>query len=282
MATYLLTWNPKRYPWGALSDELSAMRMAGRVAKTWSVGNNKRIREGDRFLMIRLGKEPRGIIGAGTFMSSPFQARHWDRLRAKKGDTASYASIEFDALSELPVVPIDLLKKPPYGDVNWSSQISGISIPTNVAKVVERELKSLADQIHISLPDEISPTEGPFLEGAVRKVLVDAFERSSEARKVCLQVHGMSCSVYDMNFRDTYGEVASDVIHVHHLNPISASVGEYIINPVKDLVPVCPNCHAVIHLHNPPYSISQVRALRGQASAGRKPTNKSLERSRDR
>jgi predicted HNH restriction endonuclease len=41
-----------------------------------------------------------------------------------------------------------------------------------------------------------------------------------------------------------------------------ASVGEeYVIDPIKDLRPLCPNCHAVIHLRQPPYSIEEVKTM---------------------
>jgi len=35
---------------------------------------------------------------------------------------------------------------------------------------------------------------------------------------------------------------------VHHLVPISKIGKKYRVDPIKDLRPVCPNCHAVIHL----------------------------------
>lgn len=39
----------------------------------------------------------------------------------------------------------------------------------------------------------------------------------------------------------------SGIIHVHHLKPLHESIGIGIVDPSRDLVPVCPNCHAVIH-----------------------------------
>ena len=32
-------------------------------------------------------------------------------------------------------------------------------------------------------------------------------------------------------------------------------------DPLKDLVPVCPNCHAVIHLRTPPYTPKETRRM---------------------
>jgi hypothetical protein len=42
-----------------------------------------------------------------------------------------------------------------------------------------------------------------------------------------------------------------------------ASIGtQSSVNPIRDLRPVCPNCHAVIHSTTPPRTIDQVRAPR--------------------
>jgi 5-methylcytosine-specific restriction protein A len=64
-----------------------------------------------------------------------------------------------------------------------------------------------------------------------------------------------------MDFEETYGPVGKGLIHVHHLKAL-ASVGiEYQVNPVADLRPVCPNCHAMIHRGEPMYSIEAVQAM---------------------
>ncbi|MBW5840087.1 HNH endonuclease [Yersinia enterocolitica] len=41
-----------------------------------------------------------------------------------------------------------------------------------------------------------------------------------------------------------------DVNHVHHIRPLRTLGEGYCINPVTDLVPLCPNCHAMIHRGN--------------------------------
>ena len=56
----------------------------------------------------------------------------------------------------------------------------------------------------------------------------------------------------------TYGEVAEGLIHVHHLRSLSEVGEEYIVDPIADLRPVCPNCHAVLHTRTPPFSIEEV------------------------
>lgn len=96
----------------------------------------------------------------------------------------------------------------------------------------------------LPLADEVPVAE--YREGATRSVVVNWYERSPEARRACILSHGTNCAVCGFDFGAVYGEEAKGVIHVHHLNPLALSQGEYLIDPVKDLRPVCPNCHAVI------------------------------------
>lgn len=122
------------------------------------------------------------------------------------------------------------------------------------------------------LEDELGPVEetvtgeetiglGTFPEGAVRRVTVNAYERNAEARRVCLERHGVQCAACDMTFAERYGSVAQGFIHVHHLRPLSSVGSDYKVDARADLQPVCPNCHAVIHLRTPPYSIEEVRQM---------------------
>ena len=55
-----------------------------------------------------------------------------------------------------------------------------------------------------------------------------------------------------INFEKVYGNIGKGFIHVHHVLPVSQLGAGYVIDPVKDLVPVCPNCHAMLHQKNPP------------------------------
>jgi hypothetical protein len=100
-----------------------------------------------------------------------------------------------------------------------------------------------------------------YIEGSVYKSVSTTYERSKGARKACIARYGTSCYVCGFDFGITYGSVAAGYIHVHHLNPISQCQQEYQIAPVNDLRPVCPNCHAVIHMRCPPYSIEEVRSM---------------------
>ena len=96
-------------------------------------------------------------------------------------------------------------------------------------------------------------------EGAVLKTLRSVYVRDPEARRQCITKYGPQCFICKFSFKETYGKVADGYIHVHHLRQLSNIRKEHKIDPVKHLRPVCPNCHAVLHLKNPAYSIEEVR-----------------------
>ncbi len=112
-----------------------------------------------------------------------------------------------------------------------------------------------------ALPEEV---DGELLEGAVIRVLVNAYERSSVARERCVRHHGATCLICGFNFGRMYGPMVEGFIHVHHLRALSEVGAEYVVDPVMDLRPVCPNCHAVLHSRTPAYTIEEVRGFLGQ------------------
>ena len=118
------------------------------------------------------------------------------------------------------------------------------------------------------LPDELGNLEALF-EGARYQIMVNAYERDPAARRQCIARQGTQCVICGFSFGAHYGELAEGFIHVHHLRALADIAQEYCVDPDADLRPVCPNCHAVLHLRTPPYSIEEVRAFL-QDRAGRK------------
>lgn len=108
------------------------------------------------------------------------------------------------------------------------------------------------------LPEEVR-LEETFIEGAAKTVAVNAYERSAPARRACLAHWGYKCIVCEFDFEERYGELGRGYIHVHHILALSEIRDQYEVNPVKDLVPVCPNCHAMIHSVRPALTIEQLR-----------------------
>jgi len=114
-----------------------------------------------------------------------------------------------------------------------------------------------------SYPEEVSVADLR-VEGACRTITVNAYERDPEVRRLCIASHGTTCAVCGMSFSTVYGPVAFGYIHVHHLRPLSEVQVAHGVDPVKDLRPVCPNCHAVLHRRVPAFSIEDVQEFLAQ------------------
>ena len=99
------------------------------------------------------------------------------------------------------------------------------------------------------------------VEGAASRITVNAYERNPEARCRCIAAHHPQCNVCGFDFAAVFGSEFAGFIHVHHLRPLSEVGEEYMVDPVEDLRPVCPNCHAVIHHGGRLRSIEEVRQL---------------------
>ena len=107
------------------------------------------------------------------------------------------------------------------------------------------------------LPEELDPLE-TLKEGAAKTLSVNQYERNPEARKRCLAHHGYQCVVCSFDFEEVYGAIGKGYIHVHHILPLADIRREYVINPERDLVPICPNCHAMIHATRPALKVEQL------------------------
>jgi 5-methylcytosine-specific restriction endonuclease McrA len=109
--------------------------------------------------------------------------------------------------------------------------------------------------------EELPSSSTDYVEGAARSILVNAYERNRRAREKCIQHYGRTCAVCAFDLGARYGKPAAGYIQIHHVVPIARARKEYRLNPITDLRPVCPNCHAVIHRREPPFSIDEVKEM---------------------
>ena len=110
--------------------------------------------------------------------------------------------------------------------------------------------------------NEIKPEQAVALnEGAKKTVTVNAYERNSTARRICIKHYGVKCQVCGFDFAETYGNAFEGLIEVHHLVPLGSIQSEYSVDPIKDLIPLCSNCHTEIHktIDNHSLTIDELR-----------------------
>ena len=109
-------------------------------------------------------------------------------------------------------------------------------------------------------PDELSNTD--IMEGEARQVMVSTYERNPKARAECIAHYGAKCSVCDFEFHNIYGKaLGTGFIHVHHILDIALIGKKYKIDPIQDLRPVCPNCHAMLHKRKPAMHPDDLREI---------------------
>jgi len=149
----------------------------------------------------------------------------------------------------------------------WFPQQSGISIKSELVDSLEanwfnfiKENKYIKNSFVSN--DVITDNEETFREGKSKDITQTRYERNPEARKRCLTQYSHSCRVCNFNFEEFFGEVGKGFIHVHHIHQISEIGKEYKVDPIKDLVPVCPNCHAMIHSKRPAFTIEEIKEIK--------------------
>jgi hypothetical protein len=103
--------------------------------------------------------------------------------------------------------------------------------------------------------------DADFVEGARLRTESNVYERNPEARRQCLNYHGTKCTVCQFDFEAAFGGFARGFIHVHHVRPLATIGCEYCVDPIHDLIPVCPNCHAALHIREPAMTPDELRAV---------------------
>lgn len=103
--------------------------------------------------------------------------------------------------------------------------------------------------------------ESPLWEGKSFQLQINKYERNRYARSACIAHHGARCKCCGLALSEIYGDIALDMIEVHHLKPIAEIGKDYQVDPINDLVPLCPNCHRVIHKKTPPFKISEIKEI---------------------
>lgn len=261
MRTYLLVWNEKRWTWDEFDSVYADVRSGLEVRDRWSCGTTKRIRPADRVFLMRLGVEPKGIIGSGFVVSDVFVGPHWDKEKAGPDQTSLHIEFVFDELadrSDWPVIAREELLSPPFDGMHWDAQASGTEIPSEIAAQLEEHWKGLRRDVGESPAKDFLVT---YREGKRTTIQVSRYERSAAARAACVSVFGTSCQVCQFDFEIQFGHQGRGIIHVHHRRELSSTGEEHSVDPATDLIPVCPNCHAMLHSKSPAYSIEELREL---------------------
>lgn len=246
MRTILLNWNTKEYLWESFKEHHREIQETGYTIIKWSTGKRKKLDIGDRVFLIKYKADGNGLVGSGFAIAKTFEDKHWDTDN-KDSKTANYGFFRLDTLSENPFISSNELKQ----ELKFTQlldkdapQGSGTVVPEIICPQLEQEWFKRTQSAN---PETVEQISRNLREGKEFHKISKYYERSRDARDACLKEYGYSCKICNFNFYEKYGEIGKNYIHVHHIVPLSEIGGSYIINPKKDLIPICPNCHSMIH-----------------------------------
>jgi len=134
-STYLLTWDPARFPFGHFQDVAAEVDESGSGTMGWSA--SERVSVGDRVFLMRHHQLPLGIVGSGSVVKRPRALPHWDEAEAKKGRTYFNVEVNWNALGEYPIISHEALMEGTGEQVLWTQPGSGLAIPPDLAERLE-------------------------------------------------------------------------------------------------------------------------------------------------
>lgn len=256
MSAIILGWNPQRWPWEDYDEWVNEVRLNGPTASTWTVGRRINITAGtDAWLLLQ--GERRGLVGRAIVQSpKPYEVPHF----ADETRTTNQIDIEWQSL--LPIAdripPLTLNAEVPGAPWNHVYG-SGAPVPADSEAAVHELWQRFNPDNELQDAGELP--KGLFPEGAVRTVVVNRYERDPRARAACIAHWGSTCVACGFDFASVYGKPGEGFIHVHHLIPVSQLGPDYLIDPVSDLRPLCPNCHAMVHTQDPPLTPEELAVM---------------------
>ena len=223
---------------------------------TWEVipkyGNNiyglfqveieaKKYRINIRVTPERLSREMMEAISDSSITCRNDAARYFTSLETLGGRTVltindqNYSAGDF---SSWPVhwdsFSISYTRMPIHERDDWARPSD---FSEDLESIVRSMLSLIMDRDHELLP----------LEGTERLRTSREYERNPIYRRLCIAKYGYRCQICGFDFEKVYGELGKHYIQVHHILPVSEYSHAQTINPETDLIPVCPNCHAMLH-----------------------------------
>ncbi len=222
------------------SDVADHLADDGQALERWPAGDNSPVPGDDAWLLAAQG----GLVGHGVVVP---------------GAHSGYVDVAVDSLLPLgDEIPAAILAER-LPDVQWATEeLAGAPIPP----ALEAAVRFLWAE-YVPLPeDPTTPPPGTLPAECLTASAVNRHEWDVHARSACIAHHGTSCSACGFSFESVYGAIGKGFIQVHHIVPVSLVTHDYELDPISDLVPLCPNCHAMVHRRVPvPYTPAELRRI---------------------
>ncbi|KZL17544.1 HNH endonuclease [Pseudovibrio sp. Ad37] len=214
-----------------------------------------------KFADQRLTKEPHyfAVAEIGTVKPDPESKKgdlYADIVNYRPFDEAILAKKDGDYLEDIPES-----KRSNY----WRDGVREITIA-----VYYRILGQVPVPDNMTYGFEEDDTQSSYtasMEGEQTYRTVSTYERDPKLRAQAIEFHGRVCKACGFDFGSFYGSYAEGFIEVHHIEPLSMRGGPIEIDPRKDLVPLCSNCHSVVHRkRDQALSIEQLKEMISQSA----------------
>ncbi|VEF25184.1 Predicted restriction endonuclease [Shewanella baltica] len=150
-------------------------------------------------------------------------------------------------------------------EVFYGSAFTTLQPPSDDSQAAGNTATAQPEQ---SLTEKHEAPTPVFHEGAMKTIEFTVHERDPAARRACIAHFGASCQICNFDFEHTYGELGRGFIHVHHRMDLALADEVRSLNPIDDLLPVCPNCHAMLHTETPAMAVDKLKELLKQNLQG--------------
>jgi 5-methylcytosine-specific restriction protein A len=254
----ILGWDAGRTDLWDYRAAVERVAMSGRTLQRWPVGPDWCARPESEVWLVLHGAShaAAGLAGHGAVLTEPFEALP-DNAGAHHGRCVTVA---FDALLPLgeQIRFADLYDAVP--GVRWDAARGGAD--TALPRPAESALRRLWQEQGPAPSSLRLPVPGTCPPEAAVSVVANRYEQDPDARRRCLAFHGTSCAACGFSFEEAFGQAGAEAMDVHHIVPPALLGSGYQPDPVADLVPLCPNCHAMAHNgRGAPHPVSELRGM---------------------
>lgn len=258
--------NPKRYD--VFSEEIIKPKV---MEGDWNVNQHKNeIKKGDiALLWISGNKTKRGIYAILDIISDPYSNPKNQKL---------WVDYQYRSKFKKPFLDTEIQKIPSLSNLSIINDYRKTNYPVTKSEwdIIQKEIKKRglednAKNVSANSANQCNINEKPVInveleinslfEGSEKIVVQSIKRRVQKLREMAIQHHGTTCVVCGFSFAKKYGELGKDFIEIHHLNPIFEYTEEINVNPKTDLVPLCSNCHRIIHKKSKMLSVEQLKKI---------------------
>lgn len=249
-------WQPDYHDAAAIASE------AGFFRAVWDVSAAAGLEPGSD-VWFAVSGERAGVAGHGIVVSAPYS------VADPQGDPETrlhLADVDIDIL--LPLDELVTVAELPAELAGLLPGPAGVSVLSR--RTGEELRRAWSRSTANGRAESPIPLPGSLPAPAVRWSLASRYETDPDAARVCRAHHGPACSACGLDPEAVYGPEAAGVLQVHHIVPAGLISDSYELDPVSDLVPLCPTCHAVAHSGFPdPYTPAELRRLLAARAAPR-------------